>query len=270
MARVAREMGVRIDTGAPVERIVFEGRRAAGVRVAGERIDGDAVVVNADFARAMTTLVPEALRPRWTDAKIARKQFSCSTFMLYLGIEGRYEHLRHHNIFLANDYRKNLAEIDTLYRLPENPSLYVQNAGLTDETLAPPGCSTLYVLVPVPHQHVNVDWSQERGRYRALVMKQLEKLGLEGLEQRIRVERVVAPADWDAQGHIHLGATFNLKHTYRQMLHLRPHNRFEDVERMYLVGGGTHPGSGLPVIFESARITARLMEEDMGLGKLSH
>ena len=86
------------------------------------------------------------------------------------------------------------------------------------------------------------------------------------MERRIRYERIITPADWDTRYEIYRGATFNLAHTLDQMLHLRPNNRFEDLDGMYLVGGGTHPGSGLPVIFESARISSRLLLEDFGLG----
>jgi len=93
----------------------------------------------------------------------------------------------------------------------------------------------------------------------------LAKIGIDGVEPRIRAERMVTPAEWDAQFEIYRGATFNLAHNFRQMLHLRPRNRFEDLKSVYLVGGGTHPGSGLPVIFESARITSRLLLEDLGL-----
>jgi phytoene desaturase len=75
---------------------------------------------------------------------------------------------------------------------------------------------------------------------------------------------MLTPLDWEAQG-IHAGATFNLAHNLGQMLHLRPRNRFEDLDRVYLTGGGTHPGSGLPTIFESARIAARLASADIGL-----
>ena len=96
------------------------------------------------------------------------------------------------------------------------------------------------------------------------MLKQIEKAGFTDVERRIRFERIVTPLDWDEQYEIHLGATFNLSHTLGQLLHLRPRNRFEDVPGVYLVGGGTHPGSGLPVIFESARITSRLLCEDLG------
>ncbi|MCX7914694.1 MAG: phytoene desaturase family protein [Verrucomicrobiae bacterium] len=265
MARVATDLGAEISVGEPVEEIIFKGRRAIAVRTPRRTLPADALVINADFARAMERLVPDRLRRRWTNRRIARKKFSCSTFMMYLGIRGRYDHLAHHNIYISADYRQNLREIEELKVLPTDPSFYVQNAGVTDPTLAPPGHSTLYVLVPVPHQNPNVDWSREKLAFRARTLDQLAKIGLADLESRICVEHIVTPADWDQQFEIYRGATFNLAHNFRQMLHLRPHNRFEDLEGVYLVGGGTHPGSGLPVIFESARITCRLLEEDLGL-----
>ena len=149
--------------------------------------------------------------------------------------------------------------------LSDDPSFYVQNACVTDPTLAPRGQSALYVLAPVTHQHPNVDWSRERERFRAKMLRQIAKAGFTDVERRIRFERVITPADWDTNYEIYRGATFNLAHSLDQMLHLRPHNRFEDLDGMYLVGGGTHPGSGLPVIFESARISTRLLLADLGL-----
>lgn len=265
MARAAEDLGVEFSLGDDVEEILFEGRRAVGVRSASGTDRADAVVVNADFARAMRRLVPDRLRRRWTDAKIAGKRFSCSTFMMYLGIEGRYDDLHHHTIYLARDYLRNLDEIENRHALSADPSFYVQNACATEAGLAPEGMSTLYVLVPVTHQHPNVDWAAEAPRFRSLALRQLARIGLGDVERRIRFERVVTPADWDGGHQIHLGATFNLAHNLMQMLHLRPRNRFEDLDSVYLVGGGTHPGSGLPVIYESARITSRLLAADLGL-----
>jgi phytoene desaturase len=96
-----------------------------------------------------------------------------------------------------------------------------------------------------------------------VALRQLARLGLDDIERRIRFERIVTPADWESHLDIYRGATFNLSHTFSQMLHLRPQNRFEEFEGMYLVGGGTHPGSGLPVIFESARISSDLLLRDL-------
>lgn len=264
MARVAERLGVEICLNEPVEEILFAGRRAQGVRTASGNQLADAVIVNADFARAMEKLVPDRLRRRWTDAKIAKKKFSCSTFMMYLGVEGRFD-LPHHTIHIAKNYAQNLDEIENQHVLSDDPSFYVQNACATDPTLAPRGHSTLYVLAPVTHQHPNVDWSRERSRFRNLILKQIKKAGYDLTPARIRYERIITPADWDTRYEIYRGATFNLAHSLDQMLHLRPHNRFEDLDGVYLVGGGTHPGSGLPVIFESARISTRLLLNDLGL-----
>jgi phytoene desaturase len=265
MARVARELGADIRLDEPVEELLFDGRRAVGARTTRGEYRADAIVINADFAQAMSRLVPDRLRRRWTDQKLAQKRYSCSTFMLYLGIEGKYDALPHHTIYTAEDYGRNLADIETRGMLSADPSFYVQNAGVTDTTLAPPGFSTLYVLAPVPNLGADLDWGREAPRFRALLLKQLEKVGLAGVARRIRFEKVVTPRDWNVGYQVYRGATFNLAHTLRQMLHLRPRNRFEDLESVYLVGGGTHPGSGLPVIYESARISARLLLEDLGL-----
>ena len=263
MARLAERLGVEIRLNEPVEEILFEGRRAVGVRTPAGVHRSDAMVVNADFARAMNRLVPNHLRRRWSDAKLARKKYSCSTFMMYLGVEGTYAQ-PHHNIYIARDYRRNLDDIENRHVLSEEPSFYVENPSITDPTLAPRGHSALYVLLPVTHQHSNVDWSRERARFRQLALRRIADAGFDVPEDRIRFERILTPADWENRYEIYRGATFNLAHSLDQMLHLRPRNRFEEFDGMYLVGGGTHPGSGLPVIFESARISSKLLLEDLG------
>ena len=265
MARVAEDMGVRILLNEPVEGMLFQGRRAVGARTAHHTLPADAVVVNADFAQAMQRMVPNSLRRKWTDQRIRSKQYSCSTFMLYLGIEGRYDDVSHHTIYLAKDYEQNLHDIERGHVLSDDPSFYVQNASVTDPTLAPRGMSTLYMLLPVTHEHPNVDWERQQASFRALALRQLEKIGIADIEDRIRTETMLTPASWRTGFGLYRGATFSMSHSLNQMLHRRPQNRFEDLESVYLVGGGTHPGSGLPVIFESARITSRLLLEDLHL-----
>jgi len=263
MARIAREIGVEILLNEPVERVLIEKGKAIGVKTANHSLPADAVVMNADFAGAMKRLVPNRLRNKWTDERLAKKRYSCSTFMMYLGIEGRYDDVSHHTIYLERDYKQNLRDIEDLHRLSDSPSFYVQNAGVTDPTLAPDGKSTLYVLLPVTHESSSVDWAKETPRYREIAIAQMEKIGITDLRGRIRTEKVVTPTGWANEFDLYKGATFSMAHSLDQMLHLRPHNRFEDIGQMYLVGGGTHPGSGLPVIFESARITSRLLLEDL-------
>ncbi len=265
MARLCREMGVEILLNEPVEEMLVEDGEARGVRTSQRTLKADSVVVNADFADAMRKLLPGKHRNRWTDKRIEGKRFSCSTFMMYLGIEGRYDDVAHHTIYLAKDYKQNLKDIENLHQLSAEPSFYVQNASITDPTLAPRGHSTLYVLLPVTHEVGDISWARETDRFRSLALQQIEKIGITDLQGRIRTEKIITPTGWREEFDLHKGATFSMAHSLSQMLHLRPHNRFEDVRGMYLVGGGTHPGSGLPVIFQSARISSRLLLEDLGI-----
>ncbi len=266
MADAARQMGVRFRLGEPVREVKFQGRRAVGVRTDAGETRADAVVMNADFLHAMAHLVPAGLRRRWNDRRIAKAKLSCSTFMLYLGIEGRLEELAHHTIYLSRDYARTLADVEAGRVPPGEPCFYLQNACITDPALAPPNHSTLYVLVPVGHERDGgIDWAEAAPRFRRLILDRLARAGVPDIERRIVYEKMITPPDWNIDHAVHRGAVFNLAHSLPQMLQFRPHNRFEDLDGVYLVGGGTHPGSGLPVIFEGARISSRLLAEDLGL-----
>jgi phytoene desaturase len=144
--------------------------------------------------------------------------------------------------------------------------VYVRNASVTDPSLAPEGHSALYILVPVANNESGLDWAQEAPGFRERVLDIVEaRLGMQGLRSHIREERCITPWDWEHSLGVYKGATFNLAHSLDQMLYLRPHNRFEEIGGVYLVGGGTHPGSGLPTIYESGRISANLLCRDQGV-----
>lgn len=262
MARLARRMGVRIHLNDAVTKLNFSGRRFQGLQSQSGYQTADALVVNADFGHFVSRFVPQSLLSKWNRKKLDSKRFSCSTFMMYLGIKGSFPKLEHHTILLSEDYQGNLAEIEAGGHPPRQPSLYVQNACVTDPSLAPEGYTTLYVLVPVANQVHPVDWVKHSPGYRNLIIRRLALLGLNDLEERIVFEKIVTPQDWLDHHAVYRGATFNLTHSMDQMLHRRPQNRFSELQGVYLVGGGTHPGSGLPVIFEGARITADLIRKD--------
>lgn len=144
-----------------------------------------------------------------------------------------------------------------------DPSIYVHNPSVLDPTLAPAGKTALYTLMPVPNLTGSIDWERDRERMQAAMMERLEQIPeLSGLSRRVEEALFFTPLDWQNRLDVHQGATFNLAHNLGQMMAFRPHNRFEEIDRVWLVGGGTHPGSGLPTIFESARITSRLLEEE--------
>lgn len=222
----------------------------------GEQIDADEVVINGDFGHVMTNLVEPGILKKYTPEKLEKKPYSCSTFMLYLGVNKQFN-LPHHTIWFAKDYRKNVEEITKTKLLSVDPSIYIQNAVVTDPTVAPVGKSTLYILVPVPNNTSGIDWDTTAEPFRNMILQMIsEKLGVKDIGAYIEEERMITPIDWEREIGVYKGATFNLSHQLTQMLVFRPRNKFEELEQCWLVGGGTHPGSGLPIILESARITA--------------
>lgn len=261
MAQVAREYGASIHTSQPVRRVLTKGRRAVGVELeSGEKIECDDVVINADFGYAISRLFDPDQVKRYKPETLRKKNWSCSTFMMYLGLDRAYPEAEHHTIVFARDYKGNLEDISHRKKTSEDISIYVRNSAATDPGTAPPGHSALYILVPVPNNFSGIDWSQEKVRYRERVLRILaERSPYTDIEQHIREELIVTPEDWEHKLGVYQGATFNMGHNWNQMLFMRPHNKFEEVDHCFLVGGGTHPGSGLPTIFESARISSNLL-----------
>ena len=266
MAEVARARGAGIRLNSPVRKILLRGREAEGVELeSGEKVMADEVVIAADFGYAMENLFPPGFLRKYSPEKLARKEFSCSTFMLYLGLDRLYD-LPHHTIFFAENYRRNVEEVFRAKTLSRDVSFYVRNASATDPSLAPPGSSAVYVLVPVSNLRGDIDWEKEKEGFRDLILDLMEKRGgMKDLRSAIREEKVITPRDWEKDYNVYAGAVFNLAHGLDQMIYLRPHNRFEECGRCYLAGGGTHPGSGLPTIYESGRIAANLISDKYGV-----
>lgn len=267
MAKVVEEEGGIIHLGTEAKEIFIEDKKAKGILLKdGNRKDFDELVLNADFAWSMKNLISDKKRKKYSDKRLDKKNYSCSTFMIYLGLDRQYPQLEHHNIFIAEDYEKNFLEIESDKELSKDPSFYVQNATVTDPGLAPVGKSNLYILVPVANLKGKIDWAKQKRPFRDLVLDKLEqRLKGSNIRDHIIYEKIITPEDWEQDYNVGYGATFNLGHNLGQMLVFRPHNDFEEFKNLWLVGGGTHPGSGLPTIYESGRITANLINKKYGL-----
>jgi phytoene desaturase len=267
LAKVAREEGAEVRTSCGVKRVLLEGGKARGVELEnGETVRSDDVVINADFGHAMATLFPGVDLGKYKPAALEKRKYSCSTFMMYLGLDRVYPDAEHHMIVFARDYRRCLEDITKTKVVSDDLSVYVRNAVTLDPSCAPAGHSALYVLAPVPNNTSGIDWEQQREVYRENMLQLLEtRTPYKDLRKNIRAELIVTPADWEKKTSVFLGATFNMGHSWDQMLYFRPHNKFELFDNTYLVGGGTHPGSGLPTIFESARISSNLICDKYGV-----
>jgi len=260
IAGLVAGLGGRIRCHAEVAEITVENNRATGIRLAdGERIAADIVVSNADAGWTYAKLLGGHKRRRWTDRKLARARFSMSLFVWYFGTSRRYEEVDHHSMVLGPRYEELLRDIFRRKRLADDFSLYLHRPTATDPSLAPPGCDAFYVLSPVPHLGSGTDWASRAEPYRAAVQKRLEETVLPGLGECLATSRVMTPQDFRDRLLSLNGAAFSLEPQLFQSAWFRPHNRSEEVEGLYLVGAGTHPGAGVPGVISSAKVLDRIV-----------
>jgi phytoene desaturase len=255
LVRLIESLGGELHLGADVQEITLNGKRASGIRLAsGETVRADVVVSNADAAWTYRHLLPAHARPRWTDRRIERSRFSMGLFVWYFGTRRQYPDVRHHTILLGPRYKALLADIFTHKRLAEDFSLYLHRPTATDPGLAPEGCDAFYVLSPVPNLESGVDWVAMAEPYRQRVAAHLSDTVMPGLEDEIVASRMLTPHEFRHDLLSFRGAAFSFEPVLTQSAFFRPHNQSEDVERLYLVGAGTHPGAGVPGVLSSARV----------------
>jgi len=266
MGRLFLELGGTIRTGVEVSRIEVDASgRAVGVQ-AGDRIfDADLVVSNADVGHTYKHLIDPEHRKRWTDGKIDRTDFTMSCFLLYLGTRKQYPQLEHHTLILAERYKDLLKDIFDRKILPDDFSMYLHVPTRTDPGMAPDGCESMYVLVPVANNKSGLDWEEIKSEFAQRILAFLEEWGMEGLRENLEVLHTFTPDDFASQLNAFHGNAFAIVPKFTQTAWFRPQNRSEDVEGLYLVGAGTHPGAGVPGVFLSAEATYGTIAEDFGL-----
>ena len=246
--------GTPVRCNAQVARILVEGGRARGVELdGGERIDADIVVSNADAAWTYRNLIEPRHRRHWTDAKIDRSRYSMSLFVWYFGTSRQFPDVPHHMMVLGPRYRELLADIFKRKKLADDFSLYLHRPSATDPSVAPPGCDAFYVLSPVPHLDSGTDWTAHAESYREAIAEALERTVMPGLRESIVTSLVMTPQDFQDRLLSYKGAAFGLEPLLLQSAYFRPHNRSEDVDGLFMVGAGTHPGAGLPGVLSSAK-----------------
>ncbi|MEI7555355.1 phytoene desaturase family protein [Candidatus Chlorohelix sp.] len=260
--KLAQELGVEVRTGVKVERILTCNGKASGLRLeSGEEVAAEVVISNADVNYTNRNLLGQK-REGWR--KYTGIEPSCSGFVLFLGLKRQYKQLRHHNILFSHDYQKEFADIFERKVPPQDPTIYICWTGRTDPAHAPPGSSNLFVLTNAPYLSEKSDWTPAPVKaYRDLIIGRLQESGLEGLETAIEVERVMTPHDLEQSYNATHGAIYGLSSNNRFSAFLRPPNRSSKIKGLYYAGGSTHPGGGVPLVTLSAKIVAKLVEQDL-------
>ncbi len=268
MEKLFLEMGGKLVLNAPVERINCDGNRVRSITVAGQEQTADAVVCSADFPYAMKTLLPDDFKhKKYQPDKVEALDYSCSAYMLYLGLDKRdFPGLNVHNLVFSQDFKGNLDDIFA-GRFPADPSIYVYAPALLDENLAPPGQLGLYVLVPVPNlKDGPLDWNDPQvvAGYRQQAFDKIRQIKpLEDFEAHIIFEKTYTPLDFRDDFNALFGATFGLRPTLLQSNYWRPQPKAMKYQNLYFTGSSAHPGAGVPIVLTSAKITVAEVVRDL-------
>ena len=265
LEKLAKDCGARIHTRIPVDLIVPGPRnkkQLSGVMINGSLYEYDLIVANSDATPTYLQLLPENTLSSVRRKRIASIEPSCSGFVLLLGINRVFESLQHHNIFFSDNYRQEFASIFEHGELPQDPTIYVTNTSYSDPEDAPPGCSNLFLLVNAPYTNAAQPWYEWSETYADHLIHSLEDRGLYGLRESIVVRQTITPADFERLYGSNRGSIYGTSSNNRSAAFVRPRNKSPWFKNLYLCGGSTHPGGGIPLVLQSAMNVYNLVERD--------
>jgi phytoene desaturase len=253
---------VEVRLNSPVEKIdVNSSGKVTGVRVNGQTIAADVVVANGDPSTIYRNLIDEKMRPDHSDRKLDRVAPSMSLFVSYFGTDKKFDDVAHHTIVLGPRYKGLLDDIFVRNHLADDFSMYLHRPTASDPDLAPPGKESFYVLSPVPNLKAGVDWAEAGPRYEEAMLTELERRGLTGLKASITTKVNIDPRTFRDRYRSAHGAAFGPEPLLTQSAYFRFHNRSEDVDGLFFVGAGTHPGAGVPGVLCSAKVLDRVLAD---------
>eukprot|EP00127_Corallochytrium_limacisporum_P005052 Clim_evm7s198 gene=Clim_evmTU7s198 len=281
LEKIVREkLHVPIRYSSPVAKIDIDEKtqKATGVVLQnGEKLEADVVVANANLPYVYCRLLPD----QHEADRLDKMSYTSSSITFCWSLKKEYKQLGHHNMFVASEaYRESFDQIFNDLTLPDAPSFYVNVPNRTDSSMAPAGQDAWVVLVPVGHlaqgdwgdeskqgrHKIEQNWDEMIKRAREVVIKRLSQpdIGITDLKDNLLHEEIVAPQDWADRYNTWKGTAFGLSHNFLQVGYLRPHNRHDTYSNLYFTGCSTHPGSGLPNVLMSSRLTTERVLEDLG------
>jgi phytoene desaturase len=263
LLRYFEDLGGTLRLNAPVSRIELSGGRASAVVVHGQSLPFGQVASNADVVHTYEQLLGHVPRGVAEAKRLKSKRFSMSLFVVHFGLRTPQPQLQHHTVCFGPRYRELIDDIFNGDALTDDFSLYLHAPCVTDPSMAPPGCSSHYVLAPVPHLgQAPLDWQVQGPLLRDRILAYLEQRYIPDLRRDLVTSRIFTPGDFKTELSAHLGSAFSLEPLLTQSAWFRSHNRDDAISNLYIVGAGTHPGAGVPGVIGSAKATAGLMLED--------
>jgi phytoene desaturase len=265
LGKLFTDLGGTVMLDSEVNEIITEDGKSKGVNLKnGKTLLSDLVVCNSEVMHTYRDLLKKNHSAQKKAASLKNSRFSMSLVVLYFGAKKRYTNLAHHNVIFGPRYKELLNDIFKNKVLADDFSLYLHAPTLTDPSLAPEGHEAFYVLSPVPHLgHLDIDWDKMGPIYADKILSYLEEKYLPDLKENLTTLRIFTPKDFKETLNSHLGSAFSLEPILTQSAYFRVHNRDDEIENLYFVGAGTHPGAGVPGVMNSGKATANLIISDL-------
>jgi len=260
LVKLGKKLGVQFHFNQIVHQISVENDRVKGINLKnGTFVESDAVIANSDATDTILNLLSDDAISNSRKAKQSKIEPSCSGFVMMMGCRKRWSQLRHHNVFFSKDYKKEFEEIFDEKHLPQDPTIYIANTSWSDPADAPENSSNLFVLVNAPYINGNQNWEELSEKYSSFIIEELERRGLDGLEKSIEVFEIINPKDFLELYRSNRGSIYGTSSNNKFSAFLRPKNKLRGIHNLYLVGGSTHPGGGIPLVIQSAFNALELM-----------
>ena len=254
------EEGIEIIKGQEVKKIIYNNNKVQGVKLDNQKeINADNVVCNADPPDVYDKLLDQVSDKTIFNWKRKRMEYSMGLFVYYFGTKKVYEKVEHHTIKFGNKYKEHLDDIFNNKKLNNDISYYLHRPTATDKSMAPKGNDCFYVLVPVPNNQSNIDWTVEGDKFKDLVIEKMEKTLLPNLRENIIEDFYLTPDYFEKELNTKYGSGFSVQPKFSQSAYFRFHNKSEVCDGLYFVGAGTHPGAGVPGVLSSAKVLDKIL-----------
>ncbi len=262
LEKLMREEKVQIIKNAEVTEIISNNDKIEGVKINNsEQINCNYIVCNSDPPNVYKNLIKSKNNYSFLfNQKMKRMDYSMGLFVYYFGSKKQYNDVAHHTIYFGESYEKHLNKIFEEKTLSKDISYYLHRPSATDPNMAPDGQDAFYVLVPVPNNLSNIDWSKEGDKFKNLILDKMSRSVLPGIKENVVSDFYLTPDYFEKDLATLHGSGFSIQPKFSQSAYFRFHNQSEVFKNLYFVGAGTHPGAGMPGVLSSAKVLDKLFE----------
>lgn len=257
LEKLVIDLGGRITNPVSVEKILFQQNKAIGVMANGIKYFSDIVVCSSDFSYTIDKLIQN----KYIKSNLNNPEdfkYSCSTFILYIGLNKKYTNLNIHNIYINNDFEESIKNIFN-GNMPSSFPMYIYCPSSIDNSFCPEGYETLNVMIRVPNLiYSNFKWNEENiNKLKKQILLTLSNIPeLNDILDHIVFTKYITPIDFEQKFNTYGGCAFGLSHTLNQSAIFRPQCALPSIRNLYFTGASIHPGNGVSMVLKSSKVCA--------------